>query len=796
MKSQGRTVALAVGLLAMLALLGWLSWGGTEQGGTAASPAAARAADGGEKPSFAMEQPAEPDAAASLVDATAPKLALSPSGAPRLVVRVTWADRTPAEGILLHVFAADQPDPRHNLIDGLTDKQGIWMLEPAPLGTVGVYSDRDGSVAGKVEPGRITELALELPAGTLLTGRVLDPDEHPVPRAEIWLSDVANYHSGAIVATTDTAGRFSVRSVGGDRWVGARGADFTPSVLSEIPHQPPPEMQLELRLGFEGGMVRGVVFDAKAQPLAGAFVQVGPGHGWPALSKATEAARHGPPPFRLRTTAKGAFEVRNVPPGVVPIEVIAVGCTPFATSVDVEVGKAQEMQIQLERGATLEGVVRDGAGAAVPDAFITVGKHPTEPGYVRVRSGADGHYVLPDPPAGEQEFSASKKGVGEDRATRTLAPGQTLGWDPVLSGGPQILGRVVDESGAPVEGLQVRATHKAFDGYMKSAKVAADGRFVVLNCDESEHFLVVTESFNGPVLAKLESVRPGPNEVLITLAPDARLYATVVARATDSRGQPPSGLKAVLRPAGQPLGLSGQVEATTGDILFDKVPAGDYQLAVISTDRPTQVQDVSALRAAERRDLGTIVLGDPGRVILHVGLPAGVGVADVIPILDPVGGRGGLPFELKSESPPEWIASSIAPGEYILSLNYASGDESDAFIVPMAVKVRVQADTDARVDMFAERGVVQEILLATSRKHPPKTWLKVSNEADELVCDEVVTWDALEAGATQRKSATSFVARPGAYTLTVEMDGQVVVQQELSLSGAVNIAPDLSVVVP
>jgi hypothetical protein len=255
-------------------------------------------------------------------------------------------------------------------------------------------------------------------------------------------------------------------------------------------------------------------------------------------------------------------------------------------------------------------------------------------------------------------------------------------------------------------------------------------------------------------------------------------------------------LQALLAPPGEPIGVTAHVDAVTGDILFDRVSAGDQLLVVLVQGRAPLKQDVPAVRAGERRDLGTIVLADPARVILHVALPAGAGPGDVIPILDPAEGRGAQPFELQDGAPPVWISKPVAPGDYIVSLNFTSGGDDHVFIVPHAVAVRVEAGADTRVDLIADRGVAQNVLLSTPRLDPPKTWLRVTDAAGAAVVDELVSWDEAEPGKDKRESYTSFIAKPGAYLLIIESDGQPVVQQALTLSGAVNSAPDVIVVVP
>src|SRR5262245_3986272 len=88
-----RGLALAAALVAVLALVVWLAWSGRGDAGQAAMlPGAAHGTDSRDLPTFAVEEPAPaaPDGA-PLLDAAAAIGAASPSGAARLVVRVTWA---------------------------------------------------------------------------------------------------------------------------------------------------------------------------------------------------------------------------------------------------------------------------------------------------------------------------------------------------------------------------------------------------------------------------------------------------------------------------------------------------------------------------------------------------------------------------------------------------------------------------------------------------------------------------------------------------------------------------------
>lgn len=793
-----RGLALASALIGAVAIVSWLAWGERQRSDSKSVLPNGRISADSPWAGFGVDsvQEVAPVSPAPIAAADGASGSNTASDSGRLVVRVIWqADGSPAEGIHLRLVKAGQLDPAND-IGGVTDAHGLWTLDPAPLGTVGVSSDRDGFVAGEVQAGRATELDLALPPGTLVAGIVLGPEGEPVAHAEIWLSYLTQWARGAIIDRADAEGRFAVRGVSGPRWIGARAPGFTPSDLAEVLRDAPAEMQVELRLGRAGGIVRGTVTDTVHRPIGGASVMIGPDHGWPGPERVSATRGYGPPPFRLRTAADGSFEARDVPPGVVPVEVKASGFTPLMTAIDVFAGETQDHHIPLEPGAVVRGVVRDGRGLGVPGASVSVGAHPRAPGYASVATDAAGHYELRDPPRGDSPFTASKTSIGEDHTKLHIEPGQSLTWDAVLSAGLQIFGRVRDESGQPVEGLHVRCvTFPGFNGKVASAKVAADGTFALPNCEDRSYRLTVHEGGTGPALAALDEVRPSPSEVWIAIPLGARLFATVVLRVVDGFGQPPAGLQCMLVPVGDPFSADADIDAETGSVVFDRIATGDARLHVMAEGRPPLLQTVAGLRAGERRDLGTLVLADPGRIILSLGLPAGVGPADVWTALDAVADHRALLLEPQGDGR-TWISPPVPAGEYIVSLGWTSGDESHPFIIPQAKTVRVEAGLDAHVTLVAERGVVQSIELSMAGAHRPKALLKVIDPAGGVVCDEPVSWMEADAGATQRVSYDTFVAKPGAYTLTIEIEGKVIAQQALSLSGAVNIAPAVKLTLP
>jgi hypothetical protein len=796
MSTQARRLTLLGGLAAVAFLIAWLISGGVEESGDGASqrlaPAASPAA---ELPRFDTDA-GKASAPAALVEGEARTTppAATQTGATRLIVRVTWAsDGSPAADIGLRVLPnAREEALRDTAIRGRTDASGAFILDPAPPGKIGVLTDRDGHVFGEIVAGHSTELGIAMPEGTSVRGRVLDADGQIAPEAEIWLSNEGNTRLGTVVARSGPDGRFTLRGVSGQRWIGARRSGVVPSPLDEIKQDGPPLVELTFELGKPAGVLQGLVVDRESRPVPGAFVRVGPDGGW--RSSDPRHSEQSRPPLDLETDEAGRFVAADLPPGVVWVAVKHAGFSPWNQPVDTLEGGTAETRIVLVPGAALEGTARDSSGAPLEGVRVTVGQSPAQMTWVSVMTDAAGHYVLRDPPLRLQEVVASKKDAGEDKHSVEFVAGETLDWDPVISTGRVIVGRVVDESSAAVEGLHVRAVHAAgFDGWLKTVNVAADGRFTIPNCEDKPHSLEVMDRDYRLSLATQADAWPGPDEIVVRIAASARQTAGVFGRVADGQGALRPDVEVMLAAVGASFAVTGKFDGTSGEFSFDKARAGDYELHVIVRHQSLLKIPVPALLPGEHRDLGTIMLAEPGRIVVHATLPAGVDPANVLCAVK--NGAGGGHFKLDSSLASTWSSDPIAAGDYTVALASGSGDEHSVFFMPLQAAVRVEAGRDARVDLVAERGVAQMIWVATQRDPPPQAFLVVIDAGGAELRRVESSWgEPLHGPGSQ--AGLSFIGRPGPYKLRVEAEGQLVAELDFNVPAGMNIGPDVRLSLP
>jgi hypothetical protein len=211
--------------------------------------------------------------------------------------------------------------------------------------------------------------------------------------------------SGGRTAVTDAAGRFRLTGMVGGRH------------RLRIEHAGYPEAELEaetgtlneLRIRFGGALSVEVRDRSGGAPVAGAAV-LGRGPGG--------EERRG------STGRDGRVELPRLAPGRWTVEARGRGYAGGETAVDVApVSRARQLtappvRIELTRGATLAGVVRDRDGERVAGAAIAVGRAHTT-------SDGDGRFRLTDAPSGSVTVEA-EKGDARGALAIELAPGDEV----------------------------------------------------------------------------------------------------------------------------------------------------------------------------------------------------------------------------------------------------------------------------------------------------------------------------------------------------------------------------------
>ena len=162
-----------------------------------------------------------------------------------------------------------------------------------------------------------------------------------------------------------------------------------------------------------------------------------------------------------RTDAAGRFEIEGIDPVPIEVEVRADGWQDATRTLDMTEIQTEprELEIVLERAASVEGTVVAPDGAPVPGAAIRTWQPESPEGRVvyrppLARTDGDGHYRVEGLKPGAVSLEARHPAYGRSRGSLDASPGENL-LDFHLTGGSSIRGLVVDTGGGAVPGARV-----------------------------------------------------------------------------------------------------------------------------------------------------------------------------------------------------------------------------------------------------------------------------------------------------------------------------------------------------
>jgi len=391
----------------------------------------------------------------------------------------------------------------------------------------GLAAYLDQLTVGGADAGEAV-LAVELRAGVGVAGRLLDRGGRPVDGGEVTLVEAP---SGPLERKSKTGsdGRFVFDGVlPGGYVVGARADGYWPAEPRAITVAAKP-LALQLRLE-RGATIDGRVVDESGKPIAGAQI---------------EASGEGP---------DGA-----------PIAVSGVGT--FAGS-----------DGRLEPTGEL-GVMR---GAIPYPPPVPAPRRPTGEAARGFLSASDGRFQLIGLPAGKLVVAATHpdfaRGVSAPVETHA---GGTAGVTVTLRRGEVVRGRVVDDRGQPLAGVELA------DAQGTLAVTDGRGEFSLPHVD---HELQVTAQKPGWLPVTRAIGPPTRDSGDWTLARAEGLVGGVV---VDDRGMPVAGARVdVSAASGAPRRL---VSDGRGRFRADGLPPGPYRLEVVHGDyAPARLAGVPA----------------------------------------------------------------------------------------------------------------------------------------------------------------------------------------------------------
>jgi RNA polymerase sigma-70 factor (ECF subfamily) len=555
--------------------------------------------------------------------AKSPELASASALAPKsssLLVRVTWWDKTPAAHVGLHIsqIGAENNSRAQKLAE--TGADGTYRLDDALSGLIVVEPDRGGYGSTSLVPGESGELDIEVPRGADVDGLVTDERGAPVEAAEIFLhAERGPSYLGFVVARSDAAGRFAIRSVAAHNGalVSARkrGLAPTPENLLEVAEGAQVHVQLVFRAA--GVALRGRVVDAQRRGIANAAVLLGDDDAvqpvaFPDGSRGFEAGAQ-----LARTDEHGAFEFSSVAVGIAPIQARAANFAAWQGEVDS--ARTEPFEIVLEPSATLRGTVVDSAGNRIAGAVVSIGL-PFEFSGEFVRTELDGSFVLLDVPLGPREIVAEGHLHRRARTVRTFHAGEEQRWDAVVSNGLSLIGHIV-APGRELSGFIVHAesSRDARASFSSNVETDADGRFEISDCPDDE--LGVQVFVPGDfafAVASVERARAGASELSIEIDPAREPRSFFTGRVVGPDGAPIAG--AELTPTRERGGGTRRYTAGAADARFQVGPLPDdaWWLEVRARGFAARRTQPRAVGAGETLDLGDIALEHGGTIAGHL----------------------------------------------------------------------------------------------------------------------------------------------------------------------------------
>ncbi len=363
----------------------------------------------------------------------------------------------------------------------VSDPEGRFSLPvPLELEAVARFTAPDHAPVEVTVPegASVTDLEVELSPGAEVAGWVVAARSgEPVAGAEVVATCERAARAGATVA--DGEGRFELQHLpAGECRIEADAEGFAPATVTLALDAGTRRDGLEIELPPAAAIVGRVVDRTTGAPVGGARLTVlAAGAARP--EPAGTAISAGDGTFRIDDLAAGPYALMAEAPGYVPATVAAEATVPAGPGVEVT----------LERGVTVEGVVRgalgDGAGLAV---VLRSGA-----AIVRGRTAYGGTFRIEGVPPGTVAFSvlalefATQRGGGTERGgtcmgTIVVPPAEDavhLALD-CTAGTHTVRGTLRRPGGEPAPGVFLRLADPAPGGDVLVATTDAWGRFAFI----------------------------------------------------------------------------------------------------------------------------------------------------------------------------------------------------------------------------------------------------------------------------------------------------------------------------
>ena len=601
------------------------------------------------------------------------------------------------------------------------DLDGRFALERLTPGSYRLLVEAAGFPTAEVTPlvAPAPDLVLRVAGeGRSIFGRVALAGA-PAPGARVALAAEAG---GPVRGTLSRAdGRFAFSGLGDGSYAlrASRAELASPTVRGVAAGRDGTNLPAPLALG-PGRRVAGRLVQDAGAALPGFEVRA---------ESAALAPGDDPLPLVARTDGSGAFSIGPLSPGSYRLTSARAGYVlRRAPTVDLAASGAEPPPVLLEllRGAQIVGRVTDARGvpagsahvrcvaSAMDDLTVEAGPLPLAAEAAALPSGAGralgstrsaiadahGRFIVDDLIPGRYRVELAHAGSEPMRTDEvTLAPGERrdLGALALRDGFP-IEGRVVDDSGAPLEGARVAAAGGPDDSASGLYTVTDGGGSFSIALPAGHYRLTASAPGHGSAGAEVD-VRQGAPSASITLRL-ARAEASLEGLVRDTGGRPLGRARLLAWPREGAQGGGGgsatPLGATSADVgghfRMADLPAGELRIEVQHPDYP------HVTMAATPGQFASLTVPFPGGIAgeAHARATGAVVTRGRIDAAGPDGAKASAElqrtgsFRLPRLAPGHWRLSVSAPGYH------PTEQELD---VPASASLGEPSVRDLRVDL-------------------------------------------------------------------------------------------------
>jgi hypothetical protein len=581
----------------------------------------------------------------------------------------------------------------------VSNENGEFNLSGLPGRLIRVSASSDGYLTGadvrlELEDGDVrNDVRITMFEGGSIAGVVNGPSGKPIAGAEVDVSfdpaalnglNAANAQKGASGrAETDAEGRFRITGLGGGPFLVEAEMEGDAWLFGRVDGVKPGATDLVIDLTVHPSL-KGRVTNAAGEPVTSFEVEVRSA----SLGGLMSGDRHN----KLIDHEDGLFEIERVKDGSWSLYIRAEGFGPAGPIAATRPGPGDEyLEIQVERGATVRGMVVNPDGDPVPMAVVTwmqdsgdtmldmIGAGPT----VTAAADQDGIFELSGLAAGELALSTTSADWAKaEPLVITLAPDEVVeGVRITLRAGGSIDGLFLNKEGEPSAGSMIQVMRTGGQD-QNMTTTDQDGKFLVEHLEPGSWQVIgingdISDATADPaaMMAKLEmdmvDVIDGETvELILGALPEDPVHLT----GQINPGEDAAGGLAILVPEGKAM-LGAMVFspiAEDGSFEMDLDAPGVYVITIQTIPGGGIGQDnVEFVRTVPPGDQHHMVLDLPsGAITGRVTDGAGAALGGVRVSVYTDGGAttgtmsGGKYAESTTESDGTYSLPHLQPGTY------------------------------------------------------------------------------------------------------------------------------------